>query len=228
MYIDCHTHILPGIDDGSKDEKESSQMLDMLRSQGIGSVFATPHFYSTEQDIDSFLQQREKAYKRVSACSAMDIRLGAEVYFTRGINTAEDMKKLTLGSSNYLLIEMPYARFGSKEIEQVEDVYYRLGLVPVIAHIERCLAFVGMETVEELMALPEVVCQFNAQSIVERRTRKKTLRLMGEAQRMVLGSDTHNMTSRPSYYDKAMEILKEKLPAERVDLLLDTAKKLLI
>ncbi len=226
MYIDCHTHILPGIDDGSKNEKESAQMLDQLASQQIETVFATPHFYSTEQDINGFLEHRQHAYEKIAGQSKIEIILGAEVYFTRGINTAEEIRRLTIGNSRYLLVEMPYAHFGTKEVEQVEDIYYNLGLIPVIAHLERCLSYTGNDMVEALMMLPEVICQFNAQSVVERRTRKKTLRLMERAPRMVLGSDCHNMTTRPSYYDQAMKILSTKLPADRVDLLYETARQI--
>lgn len=42
--IDFHSHILPGIDDGSKSTEESLEMLDMLRAQGVDTVAATPHF----------------------------------------------------------------------------------------------------------------------------------------------------------------------------------------
>ena len=42
--IDIHTHILPGIDDGSSCIEESISMLGMLMEQGVGTVVATPHF----------------------------------------------------------------------------------------------------------------------------------------------------------------------------------------
>ena len=44
--IDFHSHILPGMDDGSKSTQESLEMLDMLRAQGVDTVAATPHFYA--------------------------------------------------------------------------------------------------------------------------------------------------------------------------------------
>lgn len=46
--IDFHSHILPGMDDGSKSTQESLEMLDMLRAQGVDTVAATPHFYARE------------------------------------------------------------------------------------------------------------------------------------------------------------------------------------
>ena len=42
--IDFHSHILPGIDDGSRDVDMSLKMVDALKSQGVDTVCATSHF----------------------------------------------------------------------------------------------------------------------------------------------------------------------------------------
>ena len=41
--IDIHTHILPGVDDGSRDIEESVDMLRMAESSGVRCLAATPH-----------------------------------------------------------------------------------------------------------------------------------------------------------------------------------------
>ena len=41
--IDIHNHVLPGLDDGASDEKESMRMLKSAAKQGVISVIATPH-----------------------------------------------------------------------------------------------------------------------------------------------------------------------------------------
>ena len=46
--IDFHSHILPAMDDGSRNIEESLQMLRMLQEQGVERVIATPHFYADE------------------------------------------------------------------------------------------------------------------------------------------------------------------------------------
>ena len=43
-YIDIHTHILPGVDDGAKDIDMTSKMLQIAYEQGVRSIIATPHF----------------------------------------------------------------------------------------------------------------------------------------------------------------------------------------
>ena len=44
-YLDIHSHILPGIDDGSKDWEMTKQMLKMAYEQGVRQMIATPHNY---------------------------------------------------------------------------------------------------------------------------------------------------------------------------------------
>ena len=62
MFFDIHTHILPGVDDGTVDIKEAIEILTALKKQGITHVMATPHFYPQEDDFDSFLNRSSKAY----------------------------------------------------------------------------------------------------------------------------------------------------------------------
>lgn len=44
--IDFHTHILPGIDDGSRSVEMTMQMLNAETEQGVTGIVATPHFYA--------------------------------------------------------------------------------------------------------------------------------------------------------------------------------------
>ena len=59
--IDFHSHVLPGIDDGSRSVKESLELLAMEKAQGIAFVAATPHFYPEEQSVEDFLRARSDA-----------------------------------------------------------------------------------------------------------------------------------------------------------------------
>ena len=42
--IDIHTHILPGMDDGARDVRESLAMIDLLKKQGVAGAVLTPHY----------------------------------------------------------------------------------------------------------------------------------------------------------------------------------------
>ena len=50
--LDIHSHILPGVDDGSKSLDESVKILEMMKEQGITDVIATPHFYAFRENLE--------------------------------------------------------------------------------------------------------------------------------------------------------------------------------
>ena len=58
---DFHSHILPGIDDGSDSLETSLAMLRMEAEQGISRVVATPHFYPRYDSPEHFLKRRAEA-----------------------------------------------------------------------------------------------------------------------------------------------------------------------
>ena len=61
MLTDFHSHILPGIDDGSKRVSDSLAMLKILRSQGVERVIFTPHFYAhRNESVNSFIKRRQR------------------------------------------------------------------------------------------------------------------------------------------------------------------------
>lgn len=64
--IDFHTHILPGMDDGSRDVRESLQMLTLESEQGVQETLLTPHFYAHFDKISSFLERREHSFQKLT------------------------------------------------------------------------------------------------------------------------------------------------------------------
>ena len=57
-YIDFHSHVLPGIDDGAKDVKMSVEMIKECLSQGISTIVCTPHYYySQKNSVEEFLRK---------------------------------------------------------------------------------------------------------------------------------------------------------------------------
>lgn len=64
--IDFHSHILPGIDDGSKNVQMSLEMLGRASEQGVDVMLATSHFYASRHRIEDFLEKRQRAYERLA------------------------------------------------------------------------------------------------------------------------------------------------------------------
>ena len=90
-YVDFHSHILPHMDDGSKNPEMSSKMLEMLEEEEVCVVFATPHYYCYRESEASFLARRADALRALlnGICetdrgfTGPEIRLGAEIRLIR-------------------------------------------------------------------------------------------------------------------------------------------------
>ena len=55
--IDFHSHILMGIDDGSRNLAMSASMLDEYMQQGVDCIICTPHFYGDRERIEDFIER---------------------------------------------------------------------------------------------------------------------------------------------------------------------------
>ena len=65
MIADFHSHVLPGMDDGSRSTEESLEILKRMQEQGIAAVVATPHFYASRHFPEEFLERRERAKQKI-------------------------------------------------------------------------------------------------------------------------------------------------------------------
>lgn len=203
--IDIHSHILPGMDDGSRDEAESLAMLENLAAQEVSAVIATPHFYAEENSPAEFLRRRAEAEERLNAVwhsGLPEVRLGAEVCCFEGMSHTEDLEKLCIEDTKILLLEMPFQTWSSRLVQEVVKLRRDRGLTIVLAHIERYLPEQG-EDLEYLQSVG-ILTQCNASFFLRWRTRRKALRMLDQGKIQFLGSDCHNMTSRPPRLGEAL------------------------
>lgn len=211
---DLHGHFLPGMDDGSQSVEESLQMLETARAQGIGKMFATPHYYSNES-IEAFLERRTQSMQLLR--ETMEERggeypricLGAEVAYRRGIGSAEGLEKLCLGNSDYLLLELPFAPWEGALFRDLSSITNVRGIIPVIAHIERYLHLQKQEQLDRLLQ-QDVLIQMNTSMLLSWHSRGKAKRLLQNGIVHLLGSDCHNMQTRVPNMGPALDYLEKK------------------
>ena len=89
MMTDCHSHILPEMDDGSDSIEMSCSMLEQLRQQGVERSIATPHFYRRrEKSVAAYLEKRQRQFAKLKAANpaVQNIFLGAEVAIEKGLS----------------------------------------------------------------------------------------------------------------------------------------------
>ena len=212
MITDFHSHILPGIDDGSRDPGQSLQMLAMSADQGIRRMVATPHFYPNYSTPEAFLEARDRAFRQLPVTPGLpEIIPGAEVYFFRGISDSEFLPALTIGESRCVMIEMPPAPWPEEFYRELAAIPAKQGLTPILAHIDRYIRpFRTFSIPERLEELP-VLVQANAEFFRNRSTANLALKLLKRGQIHLLGSDCHNLTDRKPDLADAVRIIQTKL-----------------
>ncbi len=212
MFADFHTHILPGIDDGSASVEVSLAMLRMHARQGVTHVVATPHFYPQRETPQAFLRRREAALQQLQEAAAREsglpeLIMGAEVFCFSGMSNSDTLYHLTIGKSEYIMIEAPPFPWPENVHRELQGIYNNLGLMPILAHVDRYIRpFQKGELFWQIAELP-VIVQANADFFLRRRTAAGARKLLREGRIHLLGSDCHNLTDRRPNLEAAAQAI---------------------
>ena len=223
--VDFHSHILPGIDDGSADLEESLQLLRMSARQGVTHMVATPHFYPRYDSPEKFLRRREEAENLLRSAMAEEqdlpeISVGAEVYFFSGISDSELIKALTIEGKRCILIEMPDSPWKESHYRELEGIYTKHGITPIIAHVDRYIRPFHTHGIPERLEELPVIVQANASFFLNSRTRRMAMRMLRKDQIHLFGSDCHNVSRRPPNLGAAVEAIERHLGEEMIEQIL--------
>lgn len=221
MVSDFHSHILPGIDDGSASPEESLALLRMEAAQGVKLVAATPHFDAHRDTLEGFLARRDAAAESLRRVVGADpalpeVILGAEVYYFKGISRAEQLHSLALGNTGCVLVEMPMGTWTDSMYRELEAVHGHLGLTPIIAHVDRYLGRFGDRGIPARLAQLPVLVQANASFFLHWATAGRAIRMLRRKQIHVLGSDCHNTATRVPNLEAAVARIRRELGAEGI------------
>lgn len=220
--IDLHTHILPKMDDGASSSDLSLEMLRMETQQGVDTVVLTPHFYREEEDPSAFLQLRASSFQRlqerIDELSDQErgqlpqLFLGAEVAWFPHMDEWTELPQLCLGSSSFLLLELPFYPWNSSMIHQLYDLMGKTGITPIIAHLERYMKGQRWSNIQEILALG-VPIQLSSGIFLTMGGRRLAKQLLYHGTGFLLASDCHNTTTRPPNLRDSLVILEKKFPA---------------
>lgn len=226
-YIDIHSHILPGVDDGAKSMEESLAMLRQAQRENVGAVILTPHQKPDRKCVSiPGMQMRMEQLREKMEKLKIEIELypGSELLFCHELSEKLDAGRVcTLAGSRYILVEF----FPSENWQYIRQGLY--GLVcaeyfPVIAHIERYAEVAAdMERVQELIDMGCYI-QINAGSVAGdcgfgmKRDARKLLK-----ERMVhfVATDAHRQSgSRSVQLEGCSAYLRKKCGTEYAERLL--------
>ena len=140
LNSDIHSHLIPGIDDGSPSMEVTIELLKKFISLGYKKVITTPHvmsdyYLNTPEIINQGLENVRKSIEE----NQLEIKIEAAAEYNLEPSFEELLKKnqiLTFGKDNFLLFELSFF----KEPPKLNEVIWQMresGYCPVLAHVER-------------------------------------------------------------------------------------------
>ena len=219
--IDIHSHIVFDVDDGPRDLADSRALLEESYRQGVRTIISTSHrrkgmFETPENKIAEHFKLVQEIAKEIS--DDLTVLFGAEIYYTSDVLDKLEKKIIpSLADTRYALIEFsmttPY-----KEIHTALSNVLRLGITPVVAHIERYHCLENDE--KKVRDLIDMGCymQINSSSVLKPKLFGDKYKFMKKRARFFLekdlvhfvASDMHNLDDRPPYMEEAYQIISKK------------------
>lgn len=225
---DIHSHILPGLDDGSESIDESIDMLFIAADSGVSSIVATPHCnipgeyenYASPELDEAFFRLNSEARR---AGVPIKLLLGMEVFATHDLPELLKAGRVrTLNDTKYFLTEFSFG----------EDPYFcqevlrrctSLGFTPVVAHPERYVFIQDDPQTAFEWCVSGCALQINKGSLLGRfghRAQVTAELLIDHGLAACVASDAHGSVSRTPHMAEIREYLIENLGEEYARLLL--------
>ena len=219
--IDLHSHLLPGIDDGSDSLELSRELLVSAVEEGITDLCVTPHFmlhgpYRMEKKE---LKKRFNRFKKDVSDLDLRLYLGNEILIEKGIDELlENDRICSLNDTRYVLIELPFDRY----FDELDEYLYNISLnyQIIIAHPER-YSYVRKDHNYIRQWLSEgYLLQANQTSLFHHKTRSCVLEMITRGELSFLASDSHDQ-ERPTTLKEAYRLVSESFSEESADLLME-------
>lgn len=200
FLIDCHTHILPGLDDGAKTPKESSELIALSKSLNVKYICLTPHFFPENQSIQEFLVKREEAYGHLD--DLVNIFMGAEVVFFRGLSNYPNLGNLCIGKTKYILIEMPLKKWSEDDVNEILMIQ-KAGLIPIISHFDQYLHFRNLKNIIRLKN-EGCLIQSDAEYFLNKKTARKAIKYFNKSLIDLVASNVHDLEKKKQNLPEAL------------------------
>lgn len=219
--IDIHSHIVFDVDDGPETLEESRSLLEESYRQGVRTVISTSHrrkgmFETPEAKIEENFKRVQEMAKEIA--DDLTLLYGAEIYYTSDVLDKLEQEIIPrLADTQYALVEFsmttPY-----REIHAALSNLLRLGITPVVAHIERYHCLENDE--KRVRELVNMGCytQINSSSVLKPKLFGDKYKFMKKRAHFFLdrklvhfvASDMHNLGPRPPYMQEAYQVISKK------------------
>lgn len=222
--VDIHSHILAGIDDGSKDIEMTISMLKKAEKSGTTDIIATPHFMRGRFEVEyNEVLKKVEELKEISRENNIDINIyaGQEIYYNKNMLEYYNNNMIgTINNTKYMLIELNMLEFN---IDEVINTIYELqirGITPIIAHPERYKPFIKKPSMINTFIKEGMLFQVNAGSITGafgKDVKKTATKYLENNIYSFIGSDAHRDRGRDTDIKEALGILERSQRKEFID-----------
>jgi len=194
--VDLHSHLIPGIDDGSQSMEESIKLIKKLKALGYKKLITTPHImqHRFPNSSETILAGLENVKAELKAQNIeIKLEVAAEYYLDEYFLELLNKKDILTFGENYLLFEMSY---GQKPVN-LESIVHEIrvaGYKPVLAHPERYLFMHRDFSIYESLKEQGVLFQVNLNSFngyYSKPVQKVVLKILENGWVDFIGSDTH-------------------------------------
>ncbi|MGE8341966.1 Tyrosine-protein phosphatase YwqE [Flavobacterium sp. ACN2] len=196
-FVDIHSHILPGIDDGAKNIKKSVDLVSSLQEIGVSQIITSPHishyvWNNSPEIIASKLLETEKALEENKI--EIPVRAAAEYLIDSWFENHFKEEKLLTLKDNYILVEISYQNAPLNIYKTIFEIQLA-GYIPVLAHPERYLFYHNKFSEYEKLKNAGCLFQLNLLSTVEyygSKIAKVTDELLAKGMYSFCGTDVHH------------------------------------
>jgi len=209
---DLHSHLIPGIDDGSKSMEQSIEMIKSLKNLGFKKLITTPHIMSHRfpNDRDIILNGLEELQVELQKQNIdMPIQAASEYFFDEHFIELIRKKELLTFGDNHILFELSY----TTPVYGIEQTIYELlkaGYKPILAHPERYAYFAASPEKYHKIKEAGLLFQINVNStdaFYGKKTKVAVKYLIDNGLVDFVGSDTH----RPNYVEALEKSINSKI-----------------
>ncbi|SFD00336.1 tyrosine-protein phosphatase [Flavobacterium phragmitis] len=220
-YVDIHSHLLPGIDDGAKDIEKTKKLIKSFQKLGISQFITTPHishyiWNNSEQRIIQKYDETQSLLKEENF--RLPFKTAAEYFMDDWFENHLKTEKLLTLKDNYVLVEMSYINAPVQLYKILFDIQVA-GYIPVLAHPERYLFY--NKNLSEYDKIKNAGCKFQLNLLAMVGYYGKEITQTAEH---LLKKGMYDFVGTDVHHNKHIECFEQKVKTDQIPALKEIIK----
>lgn len=236
VLFDIHSHMLPGVDDGSKSMDMTLEMLSIAYNEGVRHIILTPHYIIgrnsyTYDELDTRFDALKEEVHKSGKFEGLNLYLGNEILYEDGIVTKLRAGEIhTMNNTKYVLVEYNIRTPFSEILHSIDELT-QARYWPIIAHVERYISLVNhLDRIEEIIDKGTLL-QMNISSVEGgflSENKRWCQKLVKKGYITFFATDAHNADTRAPYSQDYIRWIRKKCGEEEASWMLEKSAALLV